>query len=218
VRLATVPTRDRHADLADCLKAIGRQVDMVIVVDTGSTPPIKAEDYGPNVRVLYTDPEPVNLSRWWNLGAEVAASYAGGEPFDLAYVNDDAVVPDGWLEAVAAAMREHGGAAGCSAGDLISAPLVHREPGPVDVWLRLAGHAFVLRGEVGLRADERFRWWFGDSDLDMKARLSGGTVIVPGYPVEHRHPNEQMMARPELMAQTRRDETAFREKWGSLPY
>jgi GT2 family glycosyltransferase len=155
----------------------------------------------------------------WNLGYSVAASYANGEPHYVATINDDAIVPPGWLDAVTAAMEETGAAAGCSdPSGLLAEPLVHHRPGPVDLRFRLAGWAFVLRGDLGLRADEAMRIWYSDDDIAWQAATLGGVVLVPGYPVEHRHPNEQINARPELVEQTGRDRATFTAKWGQAPF
>jgi GT2 family glycosyltransferase len=217
--LALIPTRNRPGDLADCVKAIGSQVDKVIVVDNRSDPPVRPEDHGDNVWVLYCPDDPPNISRLWNAGLQVAASYTNGEPHSVAVLNDDCVVPAGWFEAVDCAMRGFGAVAGSSdphgqLGEL----LIHHQPGPVDLRWRLCGYAFVLAGEVGLRADESLAWFYGDDDLDWRARQAGGVVIVPGFPVEHRWPNAQTNARPELVAQTGRDRARFAAKWGRTPW
>jgi GT2 family glycosyltransferase len=216
-RYCVIPTRDRPDDLRDCVAAVAPQVDKVFVVDNLSRPPVMGADHPANVRVICNQDDPPNLSRLWNLGLELAASYANGDPYFVAVLNDDSVVPEGWLDAVVAAMEETGAAAGCSdPSGLLAEPLVHHQPGPVDLRFRLAGFAFVLRGDLGLRADERLAWWEGDTDLDWKARQAGGVVLVPFFPVEHRHPDEQTNARPELAVQAGRDRETFRKLWGGL--
>lgn len=72
----------------------------------------------------------------------------------------------------------------------------------------------MLRGEAGLRADEDFVWWFGDSDLSWCACQSGGCLLVPGIKVEHRAPHVQTKTDPRLSAQTYADHLTWRRKWG----
>jgi GT2 family glycosyltransferase len=216
-RYAVIPTRDRPADLADSVKAISPQVDRVFVVDNRSDPPVWGASLAVNTRVVCSPDDPPNLSRLWNLGLDLAASYADGDPFDVAVLNDDAVVPDGWLEIVAGMMRRRGAAAACSdPSGTLREPLVHTTPGPVDLRLRLAGWAFVLRGELGLRADESMAWWFADDDLAWRAAELGGVLLVPGLPVSHRHPNESTVG--VLAEQAGRDRVTFEAKWGRAPW
>jgi glycosyl transferase family 2 len=216
-RYAVIPTRSRPGDLADSVKAINTQVDRVFIVDNLSDPPVRGLDHPANTRVICHPDDPPNLSALWNVGLDLAASYADGEPYDVAVLNDDCIVPEGWLEAVAGPMRELGAAAGSSDqfGQL-GEPLVHRRPGPVDLRWRLCGYAFVLRGETGLRADEELAWWYGDDALDWSARRLGGTVIVPFFPVEHRHPNGSTVG--ALAEQAGRDRATFIAKWGMTPW
>lgn len=217
-RYAVIPTRDRPADLAVVVTALHRQDVDTIVVD--NNPSFSPHTLPPAMCLVIVDGEqPPNLSRLWNLGIEAAAkeaASAGHTEWDVAVVNDDAVIPDGWFDACSAAMRRTGAAAACSdPHGRLTAPLLKTEPDG-DPYTRMCGWAFLLRGEAGLRADEQLRWWYGDTDLDWAARAAGGMVIVPGHPVGNLYANSTTVG--VLAEQAGRDRGAFAAKHGSAPW
>lgn len=220
-RAAVIPARDRHDLLADCITSVVDQVDRVIVIDNLSDPPIDPEPWDGKVGVASLPIDPPNISTLWNVGialADAGAHRMGAEAWDVAVLNSDVVVPSGWIDGLSTAMRsttavlaypdQHGG----------SEQILHWEPGPIDLRQRITGYAYMLRGEHGLRLDEDFAWWFGDDDLDWRARKQGGALLVPGLAVEHRCPNISTNERPELAAQAGRDRETFRRKWGRTPW
>jgi hypothetical protein len=82
----------------------------------------------------------------------------------------------------------------------------------------MSGWAFMLRGETGLRFDERFEWWYGDSDLERQVREAGKyTVCVGGCFARHLDPLRSTLDDPERLAQAELDEKHFAEKWGLDP-
>lgn len=200
LRFAVVPTRDRPEDFADCVLAIQPQVDSLIVVAHGdaawtySWPLLRGTDW----QRTY-DGDPPNISRMWNIGLDTAHSQADGEPYDVAVLNDDVIVPPDWFERVSTEMQ-------LTPNLRASAGCVHR---PADH--RMTGYAFILNGDDGLRADEQFQWWWGDSDLEMQARRLRGVVFAGGEDVEHRRPNSTTVGRlAEIAAE---DGIRFAEKW-----
>jgi len=213
-----VPTHNRPAELARCLAAVVPQADMVLVIDNASDPPADVSASLTNVLVVQDLEQPPNLSRLWNLGLDTLERHkpASWDRWDVAVVNDDAYPPPGWLEAVSTAMRNLGAAAGCSIGPSNLGVEVYTADAVPSTGSRLTGWAFVLRGEVGLRADERLRWWTGDDDLSMKARRAGGLVRIPGFPVPNEHADESTSG--PLAAQAAVDMATFVEIWGRRPW
>jgi glycosyltransferase involved in cell wall biosynthesis len=227
---AVIPTRDRPGMLADCIASVIDQVDGVYVVDNGSDPPFDPAQWAPldggveKVFCARVPEDPPNLSHLWNIGlglALLAHQHAGGqpwEPYDVLVLNDDVVCPPNLVATLSAEMRatravmaypdQHGG----------RERILHTVAGPMDLRQRITGFAFLLRGEALLRADEDLAWWYGDDDLDWRAREAGGSLLVPGVPVEHRCPNGFTDARPELREQAARDRETFRTKWGRTPW
>jgi hypothetical protein len=179
--------------------------------------PIPEIDSRKNV-VMIRDPiKPVNLSYLWNLGIEAAKIASEGPKWDVAIINDDAIVPDGWFQAVSDAMREHGAAAACGrTNPHVQHMIIHHEAKPVNLFTRMSGHAFILAGEKGARANEQLKWWFGDDHLDWLSRKLGGVAVVPGFEVRHMAENGQVT--PELQEQIAKDAAAFVAYWGMRPW
>jgi hypothetical protein len=218
-----VVTHNRPAELELCLRAIIPQVDRVVVIDNASRPPAAIPDdlpadFADKVAVGFDPEQPPNLSRLWNVGLDGIAQgrCRDAATWDVAILNDDAIVPNGWMAAVSTEMRRLGAAAGCSVGERTPTTQLHGPSAAPSVATRLTGWAFVLRGEAGLRVDERLRWWCGDDDLSVKARAAGGIVHVPRYPVPNLHADQT--TRGVLAEQAARDMAMFVEIWGQRPW
>lgn len=132
---------------------------------------------------------PVNIHRWWNTGLDVLQTrYA-------LVVNDDvSLPPDAPAEMVDRLQRD-------------------------DAWLcgadpvAMTGWCWMLDLTSPLRPDERFRWFFGDNDLWLRAGQAGKLTGLNVGAVHH-HANEATAASPELADVIRADEALFRQKWG----
>jgi GT2 family glycosyltransferase len=220
-RAAVIPTRNRHDMLSDCINSVVDQVDLITVIDNLSDPPIDPEPWHGKVRVVWAPIDPPNISLLWNIGlanADLNAYRHSADRWDIAVLNSDVTVPPGWIDGLSTAMRagpavlaypdQHGG----------RRQILHTKAAPVDLRTRITGYAYLLRGEAGLRLDEDLAWWYGDDDLDWRAREHGGALLVPGLAVEHRCPNVSTNERPELRQQAARDRETFRAKWGSTPH
>lgn len=193
---AVIPTRGRDT-LRECVEAIESQVDAVILVDTGSPDYLR----GYRDHEIVRDGGRRNISRWWNTGMDCVDKLAGDGPcWDVVVLNDDVVVPSGWVAVMSAEMRS------------TAASLAYPR-----MWHKITGYAFMLRGEDQLRADETMVWWYGDDDLEYQARKRGGVAVVQA-PVDHRYPDVQTQSDPELVTQTHRDRATFEAKWGCPPW
>lgn len=221
-RYVVIPTRNRFNVFYQAYEAIKSQVDQVIVINNGSDDLGKLMP-GSGIIEIWEDEQPVNLSRLWNLGLDEVEEQVQEDLFrekvaspkwDVAIINDDCIVPEGWFDAVSGTMRSLGAAAGSSGGH--GALVLHTEPGPVNLATRMQGFAFLLAGEKGARAEERLRWYAGDDSLEWTSRLLGGVVQVPGYQVNHLFPNGQVT--PELQEQIARDMQTFVDIWGRRPW
>lgn len=230
-RYAIIPTHNRPEQLRALVTSLGPQCDVIVIVDNASTPPVDQADLldvVPNavaVEVIRDEEQPPNLARFWNLMFErcrilacscanpyMVGEHVAGCPrqsgYDVAVLNDDAVVPAGWYHACSTALRGHESAVIAHTSPTSPALLtrIHNNPGN-----RMTPHAFVIRGEVGLRADESMRWWYQDTDLDFQARLAGGTLSVPGPRVINANANSTTVG--ELAEQAQKDRAAFEAKW-----
>jgi glycosyltransferase involved in cell wall biosynthesis len=214
-KAAIIITHNRPGLLADCIKAIRPQVDDVLVIDNASDPPAEVE---PGVQLVRLMDQPPNLAQFWNYGFDVFAGAYGPRPHDIAVLCDDAIVPDGWFDAVTAGLRDTGAAIGCSNPWGVQHPPVLKTDPDSNIMQRMIGWAFVLDATKNLRADESMQWWWFDTDLDWQGRLNGGFVMVGGYPVPNVHPGEYTNTRPELGYQTSKDREHFAAKWGQVPW
>lgn len=220
-RYAVTSTHNRPDDLFALLDALLPQCDVIVVIDNASTPAVGSTDA--RIVVLRDEEQPPNLSRLWNVGLDWCAAHArdsGCDAWDVAIVNDDAVPPADWYGAVSRAMRAHEGAcAACSDAHGLVRPgeaVVYRADASANVFTRLAGWAFILRGEAGLRFDETMRWWCGDDDMSMQARRAGGLVQIGGYPVPNTKANTSTVG--VLAEQAAKDLQTFVDKWGVRPW
>jgi GT2 family glycosyltransferase len=217
-RFAVITTYERPAVALDCVNSVLPDADMVLVVDNGTEQPFPDPPDDRTLTpwmVLRFDEQPVNLSKLWNLGltwAQEEARRAGYDEWDVAILNDDCIVQEKWFSQVQEAMREGTSVAACSGNHNVQ---IHR-PEVVSISMRMTGWAFVVRGESGLRADEQFKWWCGDTDLDWQARLAGGMRMIPIGEVTNRFPNGYTWG--DRMVQTGIDHEAFIAKWGSRAF
>ena len=218
-RFAVILTHNRPELLAECVAAIGPQVDVTIVIDNASDPPVDAATL-PDVELIPVAEQPPNLARMWNLGIDAAILMAlEDEPnLYIAFLCDDAIAPPGWFTAVTEAIAATGAAAGCSNPWGNQHPPQLKTAPDSDLMGRMAGWAFILDGNKNLRADESMRWWWCDSDLDWQARAAGGMVMVGGHPVPNRMPNDFTCNVPGLGEQAGRDGETFATKHGSRPW
>lgn len=206
--------------LGDCIESVIKQVDAVFVIDNLSRPRLGNSWGIPKLWVTRDETDPPNISALWNIGLDLADKAAKSlhASWDIAVLNSDVVVPYGWVDKLSTAMR--------STSAILAYPdqfggqqqILHTKAEPVDLRQRITGYAYMLRGEAGLRLDESMAWWYSDDSLDWTARERGGSLLVPGIPVQHLDPNGSTNARVELQEQAGRDRETFITKWGRAPH
>lgn len=215
-RYAIIPTHNRPARLLALVSSLGRQCDQIIVLDNASDPPVDSGKLsaaaGPAaVEVIRDREQPPHLSRFWNVMLDRCAPFAlekDGDEWDVAILNDDAIVPAGWYDACSNGLRAHDTAV--IAHTTPTRPELLTELGN-DPHNRMTPHAFVIRGEARMRADEAMRWWWFDTDLEWRARLAGGVLSVAGPRVANSLANST--TRGSLAEQAQRDGEFFEKKW-----
>lgn len=215
---AIILTHNRPELLDRCVRAVGEQVDLTIVVDNASDPPAKPPFVGERQLVVRDLDQPANLSRLWNkafqqVRLDVHISLI--DHWNLIMLCDDAIIPPGWVDIVTTGMRAHNATAACTGS--VAAPLVKTAPDR-DLMHRMPGHAFALRGEAWLQADERLHWWWCDTHLDWLARQAGGMVMLPGPVVVNERPNDFTVHKPELAERAGADGEVFAQIWGWRPW
>jgi hypothetical protein len=218
---AVVPSLGRDC-LTGCLESLLPQVDLLFLVRT--------EEYGiPEIadplrgKIVAIDDliRPKNIQRWWNLGITAAESWArmkNQDEWNVLVTNDDVIACPHLAETLDLEMRKT--TAVLSYPDNFEGDrwVFHTVPGPVAITTRISGWCWMIRGGSGLFADDRFEWWYGDDDLDWRARESGGSLMVPGCKVEHLSPGKLTGESPELTARTHLDRRLFEDKWSAVPH
>jgi GT2 family glycosyltransferase len=164
------------------------------------------------------------LHEMWNNGigqARYEAQRIGASRWNVAILNDDVEVGPGFLAQLEAGLRSnddywvaypnHHGA------DIPDGAAV---PTTTDklAGQTMSGWAFMIRGETGLRFDEQFEWWYGDSDLQKQVEAAGKHVVcVGGCYANHLDPMRSTLDDPVRLDQARADEKRFAAKWGLNP-
>lgn len=226
-RYAIIPTHNRPDRLLALVASLGKQVDHIVVLDNASDPPVDWSQLAsaalPAVVEVIRDPEqPPNLARFWNVMFDHCLVHARGgdctpgatlDPYDVGVFNDDAIVPAGWFDICSTVLRGHETAAVAHTG---TSPVHHHElisayPYPRDK--RMCPWAFVVRGEVHLRADESMRWWFFDDDFNRQAIDAGGVLAAPGPLVINAHAVQSTTG--VLAEQAEADRKTFEAKWSA---
>lgn len=198
---AIIPSEGREMVHA-CLDSARTQTDGIVIVANGG--------WTPESEKFITDPGPDrNISRWWNLGLDFLADL-GLPEWNVLVLNDDVVLGPGVVSELVQALRS--GSADLAYPGAIGGTVPEGDP------RRITGWCFMLRGESGLRLDESMAWWYGDNDLDWRARQAGGAISVPALRVTHRDPNGYTNRVPGLAMQAGRDRETFLKKWGRLPH
>lgn len=213
-RYGIIPTHNRPGKLRALVTSLAEQADTIVIVDNASDPPLDIALFtvgGDRVEIIRDEEQPPNLARFWNLMFDRCAELAkdrGHDVYDVAVLNDDSIVPAGWYDACAAGLRGHETAV--IAHTTRTTPRFRTDLDSVP-GNRMTPHAFVVRGEAGLRADERMRWWYQDSDLELQARLAGGVLSVDGPQVINSLANTTTVG--PLAEQAGRDRQVFEQKW-----
>lgn len=219
-----IPTKNREPELEQLIYSI--QANQVgdphkILVINNSMRDIDPWFHRQATVIHDPNPEP-HIYGMWNVGLAWAQRMATDTrenitPHAVAILNDDVELPPDF----AAKTRECFRGTGCTIafpnqGDgIVNTPASDLFPAQ----RRITGFAFVVNGTHGIRCDTRFKWWYGDDDLDWSARYHfNGTQEISGVTVKHLYPSESTNANPKLIEQTGRDREEFLLKWGKPPW
>lgn len=206
VLFMTVPTAgSRPALLSALIRDCGLPLNRIVIVAT------KPDVDLPDGLVVVEDFGPPNIQRWWAEG--IAEAQRRGAT-SVAVLNDDIRVTPESLPTLAQALIDTGAAIASPSREpfrdgLHKRPLVPYEP-------RLWGSLWVLRVDSGLRPDQRYVWWYGDNDLDIRARRDHGGVVLREVEYEHLHPSEGTSSNPALVAQTDLDAQTFERQYARM--
>jgi hypothetical protein len=180
----TIPSGDRRQYLPDIIKESQIPLNKIVIVHTIESEPIDG------VNNIW-DLEPVNIHRWWNRGIDMARESNADY---IAVLNDDLILKNNPINKIANRMHD--------TKSVIGYPVPN-----IGI-----GYCWVLDIKSNIRADENFKWWYGDNDIRMQATILGEVIYVP-VEVNHLHPNQLTSDNKDLMELTKADEILFKTKW-----
>lgn len=227
-RYAIIPTHNRLDRLVALLKSLEDQCEIAVVIDNASDEPISdvylRQQTSVHTITVRDEEQPPNLYRLWNLGFDLIEPSARVlcETWDVAVLNDDVELPAGWYDYVAEGLRRglpghniHPAVACTDPYGSTTYP-IFKTVRDGNIMTRMCPWAFVVRGELGLRADESMRWWWGDTDFDWQACAAGGVLLLPGMTTKNALANSTTVG--ALAEQAGRDAETFAAKWGQRPW
>lgn len=135
----------------------------------------------------------INIHKWWNIGIDYAENHGAKL---VAVLNDDVRISPGSLQAIAFEVLAQNAALGF--------PYPHSG--------RLAGYCWILNLSSKVRPDERFRWWYGDNDLQMQAQSTSKYIYVSAE-VTHLEGGDLTEKSDYLKILAEKDHLTFLEKW-----
>jgi len=202
----TLPTAGSHPELmAALVRDCGLPASQVVIVAT------RPEVDVPSGCVRVDDYGTVNIQRWWNAGIDEAARRGATA---VAVVNDDLSLQPQTLARLHEALLATG-AAIASPSRPPRRDRLHRRP-LVPYAPRIWGCLWVLDLACGLRPDERYRWWYGDCDLDIRARRDFGGVVSVDVPYAHLHSGEGTGKSSALAALADQDAMTYQADYARL--
>jgi len=202
----TIPTAGKHPELLDeLIESCGLPLEQVVIVETKPgvvLPPgvIRIQDFGPP-----------NIQRWWNIGIEASVK-AGANA--VAVLNDDIRINGETLFKLFGELKNTGATIASPSRPKIAnkrhtRPLVPYTP-------RIWGCLWMLDTGSDLRPDERYVWWYGDEDLDIRSRKNFNGVVNVDVYYEHYFAGEGTSQNPELQALTEIDAMTFQRDHARL--
>jgi GT2 family glycosyltransferase len=225
--IVVIPMKDRldlTMALVDQLAEQG-EATAVLIYDNGSSQEtldqLKAWQRPTGLGQLAVfDASGQNIHQMWNRGLSMAA--AGGQPCNVAVLNNDIKIGPNFLSGLARALRYDELAA------VVSPNYDDRDPGGADCQVvrdicagrydgtgGIAGFAFMLKGEGGYRFPEELNWWYGDNDMMCAAAAAGmHGLIALGVTCEHIGGGSQTAGDwSQHSAQLEADRLWFVSKW-----
>lgn len=189
----TVPTAGRDT-LTAAIDSTGIPRDRTVIV---ATAPDAIRPEGCHVVEDFGE---INIHRWWNAGLDYAQAHGATH---VLVINDDVLLDETTVPALLDGMEGRAAIGSPGAGGIFE--------GDLPDWRVMNGACWLLDLATGLRADERYRWWYGDNDLDWRARTEHGGVASVRCYFQHVHANELTAASPELMRITDDDNRTWLE-------
>lgn len=204
----------RLSELFRLLHSLKHRADHVVVVTTQPNP-IQIDDmFDLTEHVVLFNSTEINISKWWNLGLDYISKLAEQEHEVLCLTSD--YVGDTYSVCKLSDFLRSYNLAMAGPGHHFPQHRIfnlHDVRTPPE---RVPGACWMLAGETKLRADEEFRWWYSDDDLEMQARRYSAVGVVPGTALVSTAGDTPLDEKRAIWAQE--DRQKFIRKWGKEPW
>lgn len=210
--------RSRVDELRNLLFTLGHPSQNVVVVTT-MPDPVEGDDleHQADHVVIYEQPGML-FGQWMNLGFDYIAS-RDSTPYEVFCIGSSLLGAPDTIPVLRSALRDHQ-LTMCGPdlfGRLGGGQVEEHRADQRTLWNRVPGICFMVPGELGLRFDVEFRWWYGEDDLEMQARQHGNVGLVGGCGVALTAPNGHPLSEEQARWATE-DRTKFVTKWGQEPW
>lgn len=162
-----------------------------------------------------------NIYEMWNVGWDFSAQEARNmnQPkYNVAFLNDDIYFSEGTMAVLSNYLRK-------DAKLGVVCPDYHSKVDDIDIdYLQpeyvsgtfgqngISGFAFMLKGEIPIRFDSTFVWWYGDDSAFLEIEELGFKMArINGLPLEHAG-SLSARRKPEIEAAIEKDRQYFNQK------
>ena len=209
--------------LKNLLVSLGHEPNNIVVVDTGSQPPLKHEFLSWCHILEYSRDSERNIQKWWNAGLNYIKMMASARKqlrYDVAILNSDLELDKSALYRLQKTLTEtncnvahpdHSGL--LELGEYI----IKKEKGTVPFQEKLTGYCFMIRQPYSVKFNEDLKWWYGEDDFEWKARSLGGVARVGCEKVTNLDPGGSEREIDGIARQTGLDGQLFYNIWGAWP-
>jgi hypothetical protein len=167
-----IPVGERETYLPELLKSLKDFKDRIAFINN-----VKGYTQYDGVHHI-EDFGDINIYRWWNKGIDFAEKQ--GAKY-VAILNDDLQFDKNFIPSIYQ--------------DLLKNKLVIVDTDKSD---NGGGAAWIMDLSFNLRLNERFRWWYGDTELfDRAKKMDKFKKFIPTN-FKHIHPNDNLNIRPDL--------------------
>ena len=174
----TIPTAGSHPDMLEgIVETCGLPRERIIIIRTKPNVDL------PSGCIVVDDFEPPNIQRWWTRGID--ESVARGATA-VAVLNDDLRIEPDTLKRLHDELLATGATVATPSRPALQRRLHKRRLIPYEpvIW----GCLWMVDATTDLRPDSRYVWWYGDNDLDIRARRDYAGIVSCEVDYEHYFP------------------------------
>lgn len=202
----TIPTAGSHPDLlSGMIDSAGLPEERFVIVRTERGIEL------PSGCIVIDDFDSPNIQRWWNRGIDECVLRGATA---VAVLNDDLRLESDTLEKLHRELVLTGATVATPSRPGLrlgvhKRPLIPYEP---VIW----GCLWMVDATTSLRPDPRYVWWYGDNDIDIRARRDHAGVVSCDVAYEHHFPGVGTSKSPELIRQSEIDAATFQSDYSRL--